>query len=511
MLNIDKIIVTGDMLRPSEDGNGSNQKTNINWLYRLLKNALSLSTSLKVEVLNWEKNGFDSKMFFSFYGRQSMPEDWIALYHSDDISDDTLQYMRTFFQDSLVIGFELPELFMKIFNRLDIPYIDLIVHPIRYLDDIFLGMRTNHPSIFLRLQNYHLDSRIYSIYSGIHQASVSRMPREAKLEKGSALFAGQTEVDKSLIRGTQILSLLDFQEEFTEITQRYTKVYFKMHPYAKGDSYIDTFLQTFDNVELRDENFYYLLEQEEITAIYSISSGTVLEAKYWSKDAYYLYQNPYNLLEKRGEKFDNTAYTPIYDKFLLPSFWAEILSDVVETNQIAPIELPHKTNRLRNSLQNYWGYNFLDGDISIKHTNIPQQNRSNSKSVISEEMSVKEIMGALQENIDETKKRLFDDQQAALEFNLTSYQEMLDTLIATSLLKHPFTKIKNYKRLLEHHTRLKPYTYNASLDLARQNLLLEYRERVQTVCDINIKHNPLKKIYTYKKLVNWYANSGRSF
>ena len=59
-MNVNKIIITGDILRPSNDGSGNNQKININWLYHLLKNALSLSTSLEIEALNWEENEFDN-------------------------------------------------------------------------------------------------------------------------------------------------------------------------------------------------------------------------------------------------------------------------------------------------------------------------------------------------------------------------------------------------------------------------------------------------------------------
>ncbi len=382
-MEIRKIIITGDILRPSDDGSGNNQKINIDWLYHLLKYALSQSTSLEIEVLNWEEDGFDSKKFFAFYGRQSMPEDWISLYRSSEPNKEAIDYMQTFFQDSLVIGFEFPEIFMNIFGQLQISFIDIILHPIRYIDDVFFGMRTNNASIFGSLQDFQLDTQIFSIQAALHLATVNRMPKKVRLEKGSALFAGQTEIDKSLICDGELLSLLDFKEEFQEITQKYTKVYFKKHPYAKGNSKVDLFLSSFENVEFLYENFYYLLGQDEITAIYSISSSTVLESKYWGKESHYFYRNPFNLFDSQTDTFDNSAYIPIYEEFILPHFWSKILSGVIKTNKIALVDLPAKPNRLRNSLQNYWGYNFLDSDILIKHTTIPHSLMNGSQKTVS--------------------------------------------------------------------------------------------------------------------------------
>ncbi len=508
-MNINKIIITGDILRPSDDGSGNNQKINIDWLYHLLKNPLSQSTSLEIEILNWEENGFDGKKFFAFYDRQSMPEDWIALYHSDDVSDEALQYMQIFFRDSLVIGFELPELFINIFNQLNIPFIDIILHPIRYLDDIFFGIRTNNISIFQKVKKFQLDTQMYSIYAGIHHASVSRMPKKIHLDKGSALFAGQTEVDKSLIRGDKVLSLLDFKEEFKEISQRYTKIYYKKHPYAKGNSSVDAFLNTFENVEFLDENFYYLLGQDEIEAVYSISSSTVLEAKYWGKESHYLYKNPFNLLASSQELFDNTAYISIYEKIILPYFWSEILSGVIKTNKMAPINLPSKPNRLRNTLQNYWGYNFLDNDILIRHTDIPQNQLSKSESALSNQMTVEEILQTLHGNIAKKKEEFQQESDQALNTELSIHREMLNSMITTSLLRHPCTKYARYKTLVEYIDQHGHRMHNKSSDKEKEQLLNEYRNQIQSMLSINLKYKPIKKMYAYKKLSKWYTDLNR--
>ena len=404
-MNIEKIIITGDILRPSDNGNSNDQKINIEWLYHLLRFPLSLSNSLNIDVLKWENQPkvFDSKKFYKLNDHESLPKDWIELYHSSNFSKASLKYMKKYFSNSLVIGFELPEILMNMFDELNITYIDLIIHPIRYMDDVFFGIRTNHPSIFQKVKQHQLHSQTFSIYAGVHNATVSRMPKKRRFEKNSALFTGQVEIDKSLIKNGKIISILDYKEEFSNIAKRYKKVYFKKHPYAKGNNKVDAFLQTFKNIEFIDENFYYLLGQEEIEAVYSISSSTVLEAKFWGKESNYLYRNPFNLLHDDDCNFNSTAYIPVYEKFLLPSFWSDILSHVIETSSIPHIELPVKPNRLRNSLQNYWGYNFLDIDILLKHTDTLNYS---SISRNTKEDSVVDILEYLQPEIDSKRKEL---------------------------------------------------------------------------------------------------------
>lgn len=364
-MEIEKIIITGDMLRPSINGEGSNQKINIDWLYNLLKFPLSLGNNISIEVLNWDDNkSFDSKLFYKLNGLNSMPEDWVMIYKSKKFSDASLGYISTFFDKSLVIGFELPDIFMHMFDELNIPYIDVIIHPIRYLDDIFFGFRTNKKEYFDKLKKFQINSKIYSIQAGIHSATISRMPK-LNISENSVLFTGQVEIDKSLLKNGDILSILNFEDEFKELSKEYNKIYFKKHPYAKGSDEVNKFLHSLNNVEFIENNFYQLLGQENINSVYSISSSTVLEASYFEKKSQFLYQSPFLFSKDEEQIFDRRYYIPIFDEFLEPDFWATILFEK-NINDFKRI-LPFKSNRLRNSIQNYWGYNFLDAEILYKH------------------------------------------------------------------------------------------------------------------------------------------------
>lgn len=376
-MTIDKIIITGDMIRPSDDAIGFNQKINIDWLYNLIKFQVSKGSNLDVEVLNTQGKDalFDSKLFYKLNSLNTRPKDWISIYKNDEISEESLNYLNSFFKNSFVIGFELPEVFLKAFDKLNIVYIDIILHPIRYLDDLIFGMRTNNNSIYNGLKLFQYCEDNYYMYAQLHKATVSRMKQTKKLEPNSMLFTGQVEIDKSLINGQSLMSVNDYKNELKEISKRYNKVYVKMHPYAANNHILKDVFKDIDNTEYINDNFYYLLGQEEITAVYSISSSTVLEAKYWGKESHYLYKNPF-LIDHTNTTFNSKEYVSISDNFLSTGFWNDILKELLNLDNNATIEnikIPQKSNRLRNSIQNYWGYNFLDSDILFKTYGIEEE------------------------------------------------------------------------------------------------------------------------------------------
>ena len=74
------------------------------------------------------------------------------------------------------------------------------------------------------------------------------------------------------------------------------------------------------------------------------------------------------------------------------------------TVETARITLPAKPNRLRNALQNYWGYNFLDIDILLKHTEVEHEAPRNANK--SEQMSVQTLLEELKPEIGKKRVQL---------------------------------------------------------------------------------------------------------
>ena len=364
-----KIVISGGVLRANPDGT-PNQPLNIRWLYHLLAYPLSLAVKdADIGLVVWEAGGssIDARQVYDLNGLEANESNWARLASAKEFSESSRQYLRGFYEGSLVLGFELPDLLLHFFNRCGIDYVDFAVHPVRYLDDFFFGIRTNIPDAFAVLTEHAVSEEVFYLQASIHKATVSRM-RPPDIRENSCLCVGQTRVDKSLLAGERVLSLLDFLDDLARIALPYNAMYFKPHPYASADGDVERKLLALGKVETIHENIYRLLCHDAIKEVVGISSSVIYEARFFGKKGTYLLGNPMKLYDPAfPEGFDPWTFVPIYDDFFNPRFWSEMLKSKCRVRACADIKLPAKTSRLRISAQSHWGYNFLDYEILLRN------------------------------------------------------------------------------------------------------------------------------------------------
>jgi len=360
---MNKIVFTGDVLRPKH------QRLNIRWFYHLLSYPVARAIrDASIEMVVWDaKLGcFDAARVYELNGMEVSEENWARLFDAPHLSHDSIEYMRGFFEGRLIIGFELPDVFLRLFPRMGSDYLDFTIHPARFLDDIFFGIRTNIPEAFEVLKEHALSDEVLYLQAHIHKATISRMEQPA-MPENSALFVGQTRTDKTLIREGRFIAPEDFIRDILEIRQRHSKLYYKRHPLAEPDLEWMDRLRAIPGVELIEENTYKLLCHEHIAEVYGISSSVLYEAKFFGKKATYLYRNMLPLWRPEHADFDPWVYIPVYNAFFSPGFWAKLLGKRYPVRACPDIALPAKTSRLRTSIQIHWGYNFLDYEILLKN------------------------------------------------------------------------------------------------------------------------------------------------
>ena len=143
MLNLKKIIVSGDITRIYELGgqmyaNGAN--TNIHRLYHLFRHQLEKASGLPVEVFPQKITDSIFTDLYSALGIQAplSCNSWHAAYHAIP-SEKSLAMIAQIYANSFVIGYELSPFMKKAFASLSIPYIDIIMHPVRFYNDLILG------------------------------------------------------------------------------------------------------------------------------------------------------------------------------------------------------------------------------------------------------------------------------------------------------------------------------------------------------------------------------------
>ena len=348
-----KIAITTDFLVTSE----SEQLSNLKWFSQLLLRPIVATVgvdNVSKFYLSDSKTSSSREHFFSLISRsfdlkQQLPFD------VEDITDEAILFVDELCKDfDLIVGYELSEQTRFILEKIDKKYIDVWLHPIRYLDDVLFGIYSNDATYYEHMQPYAVSEELFFImadllkvqnYKGFTRFNYPLLPQ-------SALFVGQTLLDKAVCYKGKFLNLLDFKDEFKQIVSQYNYVYYSRHPFVKaGDEQILKFLHRFDNVEIINQSSYKLLASESIEFVFSVSSSLVSEAFYFGKKVRFLYKPVFSVF---GEE---VKYQPIMHALFFEQFWKTVL---LGKNDFSSYDLYLGKDCIRDHLAFYWGYRDID-------------------------------------------------------------------------------------------------------------------------------------------------------
>lgn len=368
-----KILICSDFLMTKE----SEQKNNVKWVFDLVNEVIKTAVNASVETfVGYDDNTGDDrtlsrKIFFEKSRIKLFKEDVQFYYKDNEVTEDSLNYLKGYFsEDTIIIGYELSEQTKKVLSLCGIPYIDIWLHPVRYMDDILFAFKSNNEKINDLLCEENLNDSYYKLYaSRLKVQSYKGFKRsQFHLKEKSALFVGQTLNDKAVLLNNKMLTILDFKSEFEDLTRNHNVVYYSRHPFVRaGDEDVLDFVTSFSNVELIDKPAYELITRDEIVSVWTISSSVATEAKFFGKNINYLFKPPVNVISSPGES-DDEKYYSIYNKFCSVRFWNKILSPVFESKNDMDINFFDGKDKLRDALSFYWGYRHIDKTESLKMT-----------------------------------------------------------------------------------------------------------------------------------------------
>ena len=152
----EKIVFVGDFCRPNASMSGNNQTTNILWLWHLLAGQLRDATGLPTSVLLADGEEFG---FPELYADAQLPvsnDSWARLYGLGHPSLDAKVHRAC--AGALVIGFELSPSIKRALTVVDIPFVDGVIHPVRFMDDIFLAIEASWPEAARSLERHAVSS-----------------------------------------------------------------------------------------------------------------------------------------------------------------------------------------------------------------------------------------------------------------------------------------------------------------------------------------------------------------
>jgi hypothetical protein len=366
--HVKRIVFTGDFLRPSVAGTRPTQHNNIRWLKNLVAAQIDMATRLPQSVVSWGVDGVkdgqltfaDVVSIYADFGLDHKIEDWAQIHGAERLPTSFEAILDYFFADSLAIAFELPPYLEHYFERRGIPFLAATIHPVRFLDDIFLGWRSNSPEIGERLFAHRIDEDFIRTMAGIQRASAARTMVQA-LKPNSALFVMQTWYDQTQIEKGRFVSAENFLDQIVAIAREHSELLLKEHPIDTNPA-TALIRSSVPNLRMVTGNIYGYLSVPEISLIGTLSSSVGVEAPYFGVPTRFLLRNPLHCRRTAEDPAD--GYVGILDAFLAPDFWREMLEPLVPVGAADGIRVPAKPNRLRISLRSFWNFNQIDTDVT---------------------------------------------------------------------------------------------------------------------------------------------------
>lgn len=325
-----RVIVTGDVQRALP------QSLNIESLYHLIRRQIEVQTGLKVELFNKGTALKDADHI-----KDSQPRSFVEdpAYHFRELGSD---------KDTVWICFEGNFNFIHQCEVLGFKYIDIWVHPVRFMRDLAFAVRSN----FLDLGKFTL--RHYEIENEAQRmrASMAHQPG-VRMKDDAMLLIGQTEADKSVMHKGRFWSLKDFKPHILEEAKKHSMVIFKPHPFAQSSpDEVREFLFKDEGIEVetvKNVSVYKLLCQSQVAKVVGLSSSVLEEARWFEKPSVnYLtcwWSNGYRLV--------------MPEQLLSFGFWSTAFDGLVEVKKDIrdgdPVCYP---NMLRTVFNSKWGYPF---------------------------------------------------------------------------------------------------------------------------------------------------------
>lgn len=356
-----RVVVTGDLLRlfPVSGGRWESASwKNIRWLWSLVAPAVA-AAGLPARMLAWdpamdprEGDVFETPAFYSKLRTDLSLSGWARLVRADALIpegawSDLLEHLR----DALVIVWELPDSMRIALDRAGVRYVNVVVSPLRFLDDLVFALQTNVPSLHSLLLSRRFNSDEISRQVALIRAKAAWMDKPEPMPPGSALVLGQLDFDRALLSANgDSTHLGDHLGRLHRLCCEHPLVLYKPHPYAQGTSLSHRAMAQLPTVRWTKANLYHLLCQPEIERVVALNSSGLAEAEHFGKTAEWLAAPLYTFGSEPGQ------LVPQDGQWIEPWFWRTALTGAARPETM-PSPVP---NRLRRSVNADWGYGFIE-------------------------------------------------------------------------------------------------------------------------------------------------------
>jgi hypothetical protein len=358
---ISGVTVIGDLLRPDGRGEPGGVDAPIIWLYNAVKRQVLLACGLPVSVLSTRQLPELAAALMAERPVERAALHWASAF--DRISDRSAfdRHVTPRLHRQFCIGYELPPCLIAEFDAAAIPYVDVRIHPVRFLDDLLFAVRGPHAGTMAELFRMAVTESEVIATAGLREA-MCQMISESSLPDDTMLVLGQRPMDSSQIIDGRFYDAAEQADEIAGLCNSHRAVLLKPHPQEREHSLLLVASGVARNViGVTDDNLYRLLSLPQVTAVLTVNSSAAHEVPYFGKRLHALAPLCVRF-GWRGEVPDADRYASLDDRVLTPDFWRTVLAPHMPVTPVDGVRLVAKPNRLRIALDSFWNFQEIDTD-----------------------------------------------------------------------------------------------------------------------------------------------------
>lgn len=365
-----KIGLTCDFFRfePQESRIRNWQNQNLEWLFNILnRKDLLQQSKVKVTLIKtpedlktFKSQAVDTEIIKAY--TVAPADTWAKFYDCENVALFPALFAKLMEQD-LIVGFEISPTIKRFLHAQGKPYLNLYIHPLRFLRDLCLGATTNAPFIARSLEVIELNELEIETQRCRFAALFSRLELPAFAIPRVPVLIGQTENDSILIESGRFVEWRDYDDQLTEGLEKFNTVVYLEHPnrISSNAAAVEHLRSRHRKtvISMNANGYGVLFSNRHIPRILTLSSSLGVEASVIGHKSQFLLADPRKKVIVAG--IDLPILPTLGHKVLSREFWQSILEGHdVETSGRAVKENDFALGEhyLRNSLES-WAYRSL--------------------------------------------------------------------------------------------------------------------------------------------------------
>jgi hypothetical protein len=348
------VTILGDVLRPNPEGQPGGVDGQAAWLHLAVRRQVEAACGKAPTLLS----AVECPALRDWVAAQRTPSDAAAYWAARHDWVSPFGSLRDLLEPRLAgqfcVGYELPPYLSRLLDTMGLPYLDLRLHPVRFLDDLLFAARASDPRVAAGLAAWAVPRDLASDGAGLHEAAARLHPRSAR-DPGALLVVGQRLNDATQIADGAFFDAAARRAEIQHLCTASSAVLAKDHPCGERHSLVAEALASRPDARLARVGVYRLLADPSVGRVLTVNSSVAYEAPFFGKPVTTLLPLPAQIAW-RGEPATPGTHVTVGDAFLATDFWRDALAPYARVSPHDGRRLAPKPNRLRVALDVAWGH-----------------------------------------------------------------------------------------------------------------------------------------------------------